>query len=131
MPSSELANWNLRGVQVSLTDEDCLFCKIVAGDIPAEIVSETEHTLAFRDLNPQAPLHVLVIPRVHAADIASLAETAPEAAVDLLAETRRVARAEGHESYRLVFNTGADAGQTVFHVHGHVLAGRSLAWPPG
>ncbi|WP_235833696.1 histidine triad nucleotide-binding protein [Aeromicrobium chenweiae] len=116
---------------MSLTDEDCLFCKIVAGDIPAEIVSETEHTLAFRDLNPQAPLHVLVIPRVHAADIASLAETAPEAAVDLLAETRRVARAEGHESYRLVFNTGADAGQTVFHVHGHVLAGRSLAWPPG
>lgn len=110
---------------------DCLFCKIVAGEIPAEIVSETEHTVAFRDINAQAPTHVLVIPRHHAADAATLAAEAPEAAVALLVETRAVARAEGHESYRLVFNTGADAGQTVFHAHGHVLAGRDLAWPPG
>jgi histidine triad (HIT) family protein len=116
---------------VSAVNADCLFCKIVAGDIPAEIVSETEHTVAFRDLNAQAPTHVLVIPRHHAADAATLAEEAPDVAAALLVETRRVARAEGHESYRLVFNTGADAGQTVFHVHGHVLAGRGFAWPPG
>ncbi|MRJ78036.1 HIT domain-containing protein [Aeromicrobium sp. SMF47] len=116
---------------MSDTDPNCLFCKIVAGDIPAEIVSETEHTVAFRDVDPQAPTHVLVIPRVHQPDIASLVDAAPEAAVELLKETRRVAQADGHDSYRLVFNTGPDAHQTVFHVHGHVLAGRSLTWPPG
>ena len=110
---------------------DCLFCKIVTGDVPAEIVSTTDHTVAFRDINPQAPTHVLVIPRVHAADIASLAATSPEIAAALLVETRRIAESEGHESYRLVFNTGEGAGQTVFHAHGHVLAGRDLAWPPG
>lgn len=110
---------------------DCLFCKIVAGQIPAEIVAETEHTVAFRDINPQAPTHVLVIPRVHEPDVASLAAAAPEAAAALLVETRRVAQNEGHESFRLVFNTGAEAGQTVFHAHGHVLAGRGLTWPPG
>jgi histidine triad (HIT) family protein len=116
---------------VSGQDPDCLFCKIVAGEIPAEIVAETEHTLAFRDINAQAPTHVLVIPRVHQPDVASLAAAAPEVAVALLVETRRIAQLEGHESYRLVFNTGADAGQTVFHTHGHVLAGRDLTWPPG
>ena len=110
---------------------DCLFCKIVAGDIPAEVVSTTEHTVAFRDINPQAPTHVLVIPRLHAPDVASLALASPEATAALLVETRRIAMGEGHDSYRLVFNTGADAGQTVFHAHGHVLAGRSLDWPPG
>lgn len=110
---------------------DCLFCKILAGDIPAEIVSETEHTVAFRDINGQAPLHVLVIPRVHEPDVASLAAASPAAAAALLVETRRVAVESGHESYRLVFNTGAEAGQTVFHAHGHVLAGRNLTWPPG
>ncbi|MFC5679278.1 histidine triad nucleotide-binding protein [Aeromicrobium endophyticum] len=110
---------------------DCLFCKIVAGDVPAEIVSTTDHTVAFRDINPQAPTHVLVIPRLHAPDAASLALASPEAAVALLVETRRIAMAEGHDSYRLVFNTGEGAGQTVFHAHGHVLAGRDLTWPPG
>lgn len=110
---------------------DCLFCKILAGDLPAEIVSETEHTVAFRDINGQAPLHVLVIPRLHEPDIASLALASPEAAAALLVETRRVAGEAGHESYRLVFNTGAESGQTVFHAHGHVLAGRRLTWPPG
>ena len=110
---------------------DCLFCKIVAGEVPAEIVSTTEHSVAFRDINPQAPTHVLVIPRLHAPDVASLALASPEAAAALLVETRRIAMGEGHDSYRLVFNTGADAGQTVFHAHGHVLAGRDLTWPPG
>ncbi|MCW2799248.1 MAG: histidine triad nucleotide-binding protein [Aeromicrobium sp.] len=116
---------------MSVTDPDCLFCKIVAGDIPADIVSETEHTVAFRDVNPQAPTHVLVIPRRHEPNIGSLAAADPEATITLLAEARSIAEAEGNGSYRLVFNTGADAHQTVFHCHGHVLAGRSMAWPPG
>jgi histidine triad (HIT) family protein len=113
------------------TEPDCLFCRIVAGEIPAEIVAETDHTVAFRDINPQAPTHVLVIPRLHEPDVASLAAAAPETAAALLVETRRIAEQEGHASYRLVFNTGEDAGQTVFHAHGHVLAGRGLTWPPG
>lgn len=109
---------------------DCLFCRIVAGDVPAEVVAEDEHALAFRDISPQAPTHVLVVPRVHQPDVGSLAEADPEAAAGLVRLARRVAEDAGG-SYRLVFNTGADAGQTVFHCHGHVLAGRPLGWPPG
>ncbi len=113
------------------TDPDCLFCKVVAGEIPAEQVSESEHTVAFRDLDPQAPTHVLVIPRRHEPDIGSLAAADPDATIALLSEARAIAEAEGNGAYRLVFNTGADAHQTVFHCHGHVLAGRSMGWPPG
>lgn len=109
---------------------DCLFCRIVAGEVPAEVVAEDEHALAFRDISPQAPTHVLVVPRVHQPDVGSLAEADPDAAVGLVRLARRVAEDAGG-SYRLVFNTGADAGQTVFHCHGHVLAGRPFAWPPG
>lgn len=117
---------------VAGSDPDCLFCKIVAGTIPAEIVAETEHTVAFRDINPQAPTHVLVIPRIHQPDIASLAAAAPEIAASLLVDARAVAAAEGAEgAFRLVFNTGAEVGQSVFHAHGHVLAGRTFDWPPG
>ena len=112
-------------------DESCLFCKIAAGKIPAEIVAESEHTVAFRDLNPQAPTHVLVIPRRHEPDIASLANAAPLEAAELLSMTRSVANDDGHSDYRLVFNTGAGAQQTVFHCHAHVIAGRELTWPPG
>ena len=110
--------------------DDCLFCKIVSGEIPSEGVAESEHAVAFRDVDPQAPTHVLVIPRVHQPDIGSLAEAEPEATVDLLRLARKVADDAGG-SYRLVFNTGADAHQTVFHCHAHVLAGRELGWPPG
>ncbi|GAA3510832.1 histidine triad nucleotide-binding protein [Aeromicrobium panaciterrae] len=113
------------------TDPDCLFCKIVAGDIPADIVRESEHTIAFRDINAQAPTHVLVIPKRHEPDIGSLAAADPDAALALLHEARAIADTEGNGTYRLVFNTGADANQTVFHCHGHVLAGRSMGWPPG
>lgn len=116
---------------MSASDPGCLFCKIVAGDIPAEIVAETDHTVAFRDLNPQAPTHVLVIPRRHEPDIGSLAAADPEATIAVLAEARRIADSEGTGSYRLVFNTGAEANQTVFHCHAHVLSGRSMSWPPG
>ncbi|OIK25607.1 histidine triad nucleotide-binding protein [Streptomyces malaysiense] len=111
--------------------DDCLFCKIVAGQIPATVVRETETTVAFRDINPQAPTHVLVIPKVHYRDVAALAAGAPEAAADVLRETQAVADEEKLDSYRVVFNTGTGAGQTVWHAHGHVLGGRGLEWPPG
>ena len=103
--------------------DNCLFCGIVAGDIPATIVAETERTVAFRDINPKAPVHVLVVPRVHQPDIASLAAAEPEATAELLAQTRAVASLEGYDDYNVIFNTGAGAGQTVFHAHAHVLAG--------
>ncbi len=112
--------------------DDCLFCAIVAGTVPAELVAETATTVAFRDLNPQAPTHVLVIPRAHQPNAAALAEHEPEVAVDLLRAAAAVADQEGlDDGYRLVFNTGEAAHQTVFHVHLHVLGGRSMAWPPG
>jgi len=102
---------------------DCIFCKIVAGEIPADVVAETENTIAFRDINPKAPVHVLVVPKVHESDAASLASAQPAIAAELLAQTGTIARQEGYEDYNLVFNTGANAGQTVFHAHAHVLAG--------
>jgi histidine triad (HIT) family protein len=110
---------------------DCLFCKIVEGQIPATIVRETDTTVAFRDINPQAPTHVLVIPKAHYENAASLATAAPELAADVLRATQAVAEQEKLESYRTVFNTGTGAGQTVWHAHAHVLGGRGLHWPPG
>ncbi|SEG60637.1 histidine triad (HIT) family protein [Thermomonospora echinospora] len=116
-----------------MSTSDCLFCKIVSGDVPAKIVRETERTVAFRDINPQAPTHVLVIPREHHADAAALAAADPDLLAEVLKEAHGVAADEGiaDTGYRLVFNTGPQAGQTVFHVHAHVLGGRGLNWPPG
>lgn len=117
---------------MSAPGPDCLFCRIIAGEIPADIVAETEHSVAFRDISPQAPTHLLVIPRLHQPDIGSLAAADPAAAAALLTDVQAVAKAEGAEgNFRLVFNTGADAQQTVFHCHAHLLAGRSFGWPPG
>ncbi|MBB1251996.1 HIT domain-containing protein [Streptomyces alkaliterrae] len=110
---------------------DCLFCKIVAGEVPATVVRRTETTVAFRDINPQAPTHVLVIPKAHYPNAASLAAAEPLLAADLLREAGEVAAQEKAEAYRIVLNTGSGAGQTVFHVHAHILAGRGLEWPPG
>lgn len=110
-------------------DADCLFCKIVAGDVPATVVHETATTLAFRDINPVAPTHVLVVPRSHHPNAAALAAAEPTVAADLLTSARAIADAEGIAGYRLVFNTGADAGQTVFHAHLHVLGGETMGWP--
>jgi histidine triad (HIT) family protein len=110
---------------------DCLFCRIVAGEIPADLVREEERVVAFRDINPQAPVHVLVVPREHHTDVTALAAADPAALAELVTVAGEIAVAEGFDDYRLVFNTGAGAGQSVFHVHGHVLAGRQLAWPPG
>ncbi|GGO78810.1 HIT domain-containing protein [Nocardioides deserti] len=114
-----------------MSDPDCLFCKIVAEEVPAEVVHVTERTVAFRDINPQAPTHVLVVPRDHYANAAALAAGDPVASAELVTAAAAIATAEGHEDYRLVFNTGAGVGQTVFHTHLHVLAGRSMTWPPG
>ncbi|MBO4258071.1 histidine triad nucleotide-binding protein [Streptomyces griseorubiginosus] len=111
--------------------DDCLFCKIAEGHVPATIVRETQTTVAFRDINPQAPTHVLVIPKVHYENAATLAAAEPAIAADVLTEARSVAQDEKLDSYRIVFNTGAGAGQTVFHAHAHVLGGRGLQWPPG
>lgn len=107
---------------------DCLFCKIVAGEVPATVVRETEQTVAFKDLFPQAPTHDLIVPRVHYANAAELAVEAPEVAAALLAEAAEVAKVEGlaADGYRLVFNTGSHAGQTVHHAHMHVLGGDYL-----
>jgi histidine triad (HIT) family protein len=113
-------------------DSDCLFCAIVAGEIPATKVAETESTFAFRDINPQAPTHVLVIPKEHHTSAADVAQFAPQLLGDMVATAGEIARSEGLDGgYRLVFNTGPDAGQTVFHVHLHLLGGRALGWPPG
>ena len=111
---------------------DCLFCRIVAGEIPSDVVLETDRVLAFRDVDPQAPTHVLVVPREHHADVAAVADADPTLLADVLQTAVAVARQEGLDGgYRLVANTGDDGGQSVHHLHVHVLGGRRLSWPPG
>jgi histidine triad (HIT) family protein len=110
--------------------DDCIFCKVVAGEIPATRVYEDDATIAFVDLNPQAPTHLLVIPKQHLADLPALSHDA-EVSAALLAGIRAVAEQEGLAAFRTVMNTGAEVGQSVFHVHAHVLAGRPMGWPPG
>lgn len=109
---------------------DCLFCSIVAGAVPCKKVREDEHTFAFSDIDPQAPVHILIVPKRHLRDIVELG-TEPETAAQLVAGIRAVAEQEGIIDFRTVFNTGATAQQSVFHVHAHLLAGRGFTWPPG
>jgi histidine triad (HIT) family protein len=111
-----------------MTEPDCLFCKIVAGEIPATVVTKTDRTLAFRDINPQAKTHVLVIPTEHHEDAKALAESDPGLLAEVITTGAEVAELEGiaETGYRLVFNTGPDAGRTVFHAHLHVLGGEQL-----
>ena len=112
---------------------DCLFCKISAGEIPADTVYESETAIAFRDINPQAPTHVLIIPRKHIATINDI-DSGDQAIVgSLYSAAREIAAAEGiaDEGYRAVMNCNAAAGQTVFHIHLHLLGGRAMGWPPG
>ena len=111
---------------------DCLFCGIASGEVPATLVLESARTLAFRDINPQAPIHVLVIPRDHHRDLAAVAADEGLLA-EIATQAHQVAVAEGvaDTGYRVVFNTGEHAGQTVHHVHAHVLGGRPMSWPPG
>ncbi|MFM7599465.1 MAG: HIT domain-containing protein [Actinomycetota bacterium] len=112
---------------------DCLFCAIVRGDIPAAVVLRTDRILAFRDIDPKAPVHVLVIPVDHHPDVPAAALADPVLGAELLQAAAQVAVAEGvaDSGYRLVANTGSDGGQTVHHAHLHVLGGRGLTWPPG
>ena len=111
--------------------DDCLFCRIVRKEIPAKVVFENEHVLAFRDIDPKAPTHVLIIPKQH---VPSLNEATDAAALGHLSlAAAEIAKAEGiaESGYRTVMNTNREAGQTVFHVHLHVLGGRTMKWPPG
>ena len=111
--------------------DDCLFCRIVRKEIPARLVAETPECIAFRDINPQAPTHVLVVPRDHVPSLNQATDPALVGRMALLAA--EIARAEGltERGYRTVINTNADAGQTVFHIHRHLLGGRRFGWPPG
>jgi histidine triad (HIT) family protein len=120
-------------VSQPVPDPDCLFCRIVAHEVPSTVVTETVHSLAFRDISPAAPTHVLVIPKAHYPDATTLAMADPAAFADLMVTADAVATLEGltERGYRVVINTGRDAGQTVFHAHAHVLGGRDLRWPPG
>jgi histidine triad (HIT) family protein len=112
---------------------DCLFCGIAAGDIPATIVLDGKRTLAFRDISPKAPTHVLVITRDHYPDVAALANAGGGLLDELVGQAHQAAIAEGIDGsgYRVVFNTGREGGQTVAHVHAHLLGGRPMTWPPG
>ncbi len=115
------------------TNANCLFCKIIAGQIPADIVYESDSAIAFRDINPQAPTHVLIIPRKHIATINDIEVHDSALVGSLYSAVRDIAVTEGFadDGYRVVMNCNAAAGQTVFHIHLHLLGGRSLGWPPG
>jgi histidine triad (HIT) family protein len=112
---------------------DCIFCKIAAGQIPANLVYQDEEVVAFRDLHPQAPTHLLIIPRRHIGSVNDMGENDAALVGRLFLAAKSIAKAEGvaDSGYRLVMNTNRDAGQTVFHIHLHLLAGRALGWPPG
>lgn len=115
------------------TDPDCIFCRIAAGSIPATIVFQDEGAVAFRDISPQAPTHLLVIPREHITSISQVTDADAPVVGHLLSTVAKVARQEGIEGsgYRTVINCGRDAGQAVDHLHVHVIGGRGLHWPPG
>jgi histidine triad (HIT) family protein len=111
---------------------DCLFCRIIKKELPSDIVYEDDDVLAFRDVKPQAPVHVLIIPKRHIASLADLTEQDKDAMGHAMFCASRLARDLGiSEGYRVVVNCGKDAGQSVFHIHMHLLGGRSLGWPPG
>ncbi len=115
------------------SEPDCLFCRIINGEIPAELIYQDERCLAIRDINPQAPTHALVIPREHMESLNDASQRDESLLGHLLRTAARIANDEGHaeSGYRTVINTGAGAGQSVFHLHVHVLGGRPLTWPPG
>jgi histidine triad (HIT) family protein len=114
-------------------DTSCIFCKIGAREIPADIVRESDRVVAFRDLNPKAPTHILLIPKEHIASIAEITDDHAAVLADIAQAASHLARAEGidESGWRLVTNVGPDAGQSVFHLHFHLLGGRPMEWPPG
>lgn len=116
-----------------MAQDDCLFCRIASGEIPADLVLETPDVLAFRDIHPQAPTHILIIPRAHIPSVSEMEEDQAPVMGKLFLAARELAREEGIQEggFRMVVNAGADAGQTVFHIHMHLLGGREMGWPPG
>lgn len=114
-----------------MKDDNCLFCKIVAGDIPASIIKKTDRVTVFKDIAPEAPTHLLVIPNQHFANMAEVAASEPALVGEIISVADQVATEIGLSSYRTNINTGAGAGQSVFHAHLHLLGGRAFAWPPG
>lgn len=114
-------------------EQDCLFCRIMRREIPSQIVHETDNLLAFRDIDPKAPLHVLIIPKRHIASVSDVEPADAPLLGELFVAARAIAQEQGvaEDGYRVVVNTGAGAGQTVFHIHMHLLGGRDLSWPPG
>src|SRR5262249_47675949 len=146
-PSRDAASWTSRNRAVSscvrgvihlpalqsFSMADCLFCRIVTREIPASIVYEDDHVLAFNDINPQAPTHVLVVPKRHIASLGELTDNDDEIVGEVVRRAAAIAQERGiaSDGYRTVFNTNRDAGQTVFHIHLHLLGGRSMKWPPG
>jgi len=111
--------------------ENCLFCKICKGEIPADTLYEDDDILAFRDIAPQAPVHFLVIPKKHIQGPSAVAADDEQLIGKMMRMGTEIAKKEGIEQFRVVFNNGEQAGQTVFHIHMHILGGRSLSWPPG
>lgn len=115
-----------------MPDTTCIFCKIAAREIPAEILRETDRVVAFRDLNPQAPTHVLIISKEHIASVADIADDHGDMLADVMQSAAHLARTEGlADGWRVVTNVGPAAGQSVFHLHFHLLGGRPMDWPPG
>lgn len=111
--------------------DDCIFCRIISGDIPAELIYRDENVIAFSDLNPQAPTHLLFVPTLHVENAAELSKLSPTVISAIFTAVGKVASEKAIKDYRTVFNTGAGAGQSVFHAHLHFLSGRDFSWPPG
>lgn len=109
----------------------CLFCRIITGEIPAEIIFQDDQVIAFTDINPQAPVHFLIVPKIHVENVAELAAQSAEVLGAVFATADHLAKTNGLVGYRTIFNTGEAAGQSVFHAHLHLMGGRPLAWPPG
>lgn len=116
-----------------MKDPDCIFCKIASGEIPSTVVLDRGNVFAFRDVSPQAPTHILIVPKDHLRDVSALDPSHGALLAEMVGSANELARAEGIDGsgYRLVFNVGPDAGQTVYHLHLHLLGGRPMAWPPG
>ena len=112
-------------------DPDCLFCRIVAGEIPSDVVFDNDQVVVFRDVNPKAPTHVLAVPRRHIASAANLSDGDGDLLAALFGALRNVAEEAGLRGYRILTNVGAESGQSVFHLHFHLLGGRAMGWPPG
>jgi len=111
-------------------DQNCIFCRIVAGEVPSQFIAESENAIAINDINPDAPLHALVIPKAHYETVGTVAKAAPAQVAELIALADKVASENADGNYRLIFNNGASAGQSIFHAHGHVVGGKPLSWNP-